>query len=259
MTGYPTLIYDGPFSDHLLDRRPRLTRGLPLVSPQEALTLAARAARMEPRDLVRADDENSNMPCFTFQGGTASIAITKAGGLTAYLLNGREVGEERLNHDAIFQRAGEYLAEQGYDNLRATYYEKSDGICTINYAAMQDGVTLYTDLVKVGVALDDGSIVFYDARGYLTNHRDRALGQPALTAEEAAGSVSPLLAVRSNRPALIPTGGQNEVLCYEFLAEATDAGEGAQPQKLLVYVNADTGEEEQILMLLETPYGTLTK
>ncbi len=33
MTGYPTLIYDGPFSDHLLTRRPRMTQGLALVTP----------------------------------------------------------------------------------------------------------------------------------------------------------------------------------------------------------------------------------
>ena len=60
----------------------------------------------------------------------------------------------------------------------------------------------------------------------------------------------------SERLALIPTSGQNEVLTYEF---QTRAGEGDDAQKILVYVNASTGAEEQILLLLETPEGTMTK
>ena len=55
MTGYPTLIYDGPFSDHLLTQRPKLTRGLAAVTPEQALQIAARAAMVNPGDLTRAD------------------------------------------------------------------------------------------------------------------------------------------------------------------------------------------------------------
>ena len=256
MTGYPTLIYDGPFSDHLLTRRPRLTYGRPTVTPDAAQQAAASAARLNPGDLARADDENSNMPSYTFKAENLSIGVTKAGGLVTYLINGREIGEERLRNDAIFRFGEDYLTSLGYEDMRATYYEKADGVCTINYAATSGNVILYTDLIKVGVALDDGSIVFYDARGYINNHRDRTLGEPAITAEEALQSVSPSLTVLSERLALIPTSGQNEVLTYEF---QTRAGEGDDAQKILVYVNASTGAEEQILLLLETPEGTMTK
>lgn len=253
MTGYPTLIYDGPFSDHLLTRKPRLTAGLPSVTPEQAQEAASHAARLTQADLVRADDENSNMPSYTFSGRDLGVAVTKSGGLVTYLINSREIGEERLRTSAVFQMAEKYLASLGVTGLRATYYETADGICTVNYAAMSGDVTLYTDLIKVGVALDDGSIVFYDARGYITNHYERTLPAPALTASEAQKSVNPSLAVESSRLALIPTAGQNEVLTYEFRAKAQDG------QQLLVYVNAQTGAEEQILLLIETPQGTLTK
>lgn len=256
MTGYPTLIYDGPFSDHLLTRKPRLTYGLPAVTADAARQAAAAAARLNPGDLTRADDENSNMPSYTFKAENLSIGVTKAGGIVTHLINGREIGEERMRNDAIFRFAEEYLTSLGYENMRATYYEKADGVCTINYAATSGNVILYTDLVKVGVALDDGSIVFYDARGYINNHRDRVLDDPAITAEEALQSVNSSLTVFSERLALIPTSGQNEVLTYEFQAKA---GEGDGEQKVLVYINAATGVEEQILLLLETPEGTLTK
>ena len=89
MTGYPTLIYDGPFSDHLLTRRPRLTYGRPTVTPDAAQQAAASAARLNPGDLARADDENSNMPSYTFKAENLSIGVNKAGGLVTYLINGR--------------------------------------------------------------------------------------------------------------------------------------------------------------------------
>ncbi|MEM1485035.1 germination protein YpeB [Oscillospiraceae bacterium PP1C4] len=253
MTGYPTLIYDGPFSDHLLTKEPQLTRGLKTVSPGAALEKAARAARVNPEDLKQSDDENSNMPSYTFTGNNISVAVTKAGGLVTYMLHSREVGEQRLNRNAVFEKATQYLAALGIKDLRPTYYETSDGICTVNYAAVSGDVILYTDLIKVGVALDDGGVVFYDARGYVNNHKERTLKAPTLSVEQASKSVNPSLKIKSNRLALIPTSGQNEVLTYEFQAET------AEGQKLLVYVNTDNGQEEQILLLIQTTNGTMTK
>ena len=51
--------------------------------------------------------------------------------------------------------------------------------------------------------------------------------------------------------AFIPTGGQNEVFCYEFLCSGED------DDKLLVYINASTGMEEHIYILLENENGVL--
>ena len=57
--------------------------------------------------------------------------------------------------------------------MKESYYVINDGICTINYAYSQDGVTCYPDLVKVAVALDTGGVVEYNATGYIMNHTDR--------------------------------------------------------------------------------------
>lgn len=255
VTGYPTLIYDGPFSDHLLNRTPAMLQGIRPVSELAAAKAAATAAALAPEELRRQDDENSAMPSYIFCARELCVGVTKAGGYVSYLIDGREIGDERLRQDAIFQRAEQFLSSLGLEGMRATYYEKADNICTINYAATQDDAILYTDLVKVGVALDDGSIVYYDARGYLMNHRQRELEQPALTAKDASASISPMLNITSSRLAVIPTPGQNEVLTYEFSATAKDD----PAQQVLVYVNASTGAEENILLLIRTPGGTLTK
>ena len=136
--------------------------------------------------------------------------------------------------------------------MKESYYSTSGGICTINFAYQQGSVTCYTDLIKVGVALDNGEVVLFDARGYLMNHQDRALSSATLTKEQAQEKLSPYLTVQSAGVALIPSDAGSENLCYEFMCK------GKNDQKVLVYVNCQTGEEEQILILLETEGGILT-
>ena len=62
----------------------------------------------------------------------------------------------------------------------------------------------------------------------------------------------PKLSVISHRTAVIPTDGGGEVLCYEYTCRA---GNG---RKVLVYINAVTAKEEQVLLLEENENGTLT-
>jgi germination protein YpeB len=110
---------------------------------------------------------------------------------------------------------------------------------------------MYPDLIRVSVALDDGDIVGFEANGYLSNHRERDLAAPAVSVDTAQKKVSGDLAVLSSQLTLIPTAGEYEVLCLEFKCATGDG------RHVIVYVNALTGEEEKILLLLEDETGTL--
>ena len=61
------------------------------------------------------------------------------------------------------------------------------------------------------------------------------------------------LKIRKTELTLIPTDAGGEVRCYEFLCETEDG------QEILIYINAVTGEEERILILLKSDGGTLAK
>ena len=50
---------------------------------------------------------------------------------------------------------------------------------------------------------------------------------------------------------MIPTEYQTEILCWEFKGNVDD-------RQFLVYINVETGKEEDVLVILETPNGTLT-
>lgn len=255
-TGYPSLIYDGPFSDHILDKKPEMTAGKSEITQSEALTKAAKAASVEASALTNTREENSTLPSYVFYNDGVSVAVTKNGGMLSYMIKPKtEIIAQVISKEDAIAASQKYLQELGIQSMKETYYEISDGVMTINFAHYESGrqVVCYTDLVKVQVSMSDGSILGCDARGYLVNHKSRTFSEPKLSREEAQKSLSENLMVESVRFALIPSDGQNEVYTYEFLCNGT-AGD-----KVLVYVNADTGVEEQILILLETPNGVLTK
>lgn len=253
-TDYPTLIYDGPFSDHIAQKQPVFLEGKEEIPQGNAQMNAADFLGIGQDQLRHDGDTAGNLATYNFSGETQRITVSRLGGYVVSLIDSREIGESVLSEEEAKQAAAEFLESQGIENMRESYYALSDGVCTINYAYEQDGVLCYPDLIKVSVALDDGSIVEYDASGFLMNHQDqRDLNAQKLTADQARESVSPALTPDEGRPALIPTAGLNEVLTYEFLCE------GENGEQVLVYINADTGYEEQILILLRTDNGILTR
>lgn len=135
--------------------------------------------------------------------------------------------------------------------MAESYHINQGNVLTINFAPREHGVLCYPDLVKVSVALDTGSIMGFECHGWIMNHRERELSSAAVGEQAAAAVVSPDLSILSHQLALIPTGGEYEVLCHEFKCSTAD---GAH---VIVYVNAATGNEEKILLLLEDETGTL--
>ena len=250
---YPTLIYDGPFSDHIAQRQPVFLEGEEELPQGNAQKCAADFLGVPQDELSHDGDTAGNLATYNFSRGTQRITVSRLGGHVVSLIDAREAGEQTLDEEQAKAAAAAFLESRGMTNMKESYYVVSDGVCTINYAYEQDGVICYPDLVKVSVALDNGGVVEYNASGFLMNHTDRDLSQVALTADEARESVSPYLTPDEGRLALIPTAGLNEVLTYEFHCE------GQNGEQVLVYINAETGYEEQILILLQTDNGVLTR
>ena len=69
--------------------------------------------------------------------------------------------------------------------------------------------------------------------------------------EKAKENLNPKLQIESEKLAIIPTKWQTEILCWEFKGKVDNTD-------FLVYINASTGKEEDILVIVNTPNGTLT-
>ena len=123
---------------------------------------------------------------------------------------------------------------------------------TLNYAYQQNGVQMYADLIKVKVALDDGEILGIETSGYLNCHHERNIPTANITMEQAKSKLNPKLEITSEGLAMIPTEWNTEVFCYEFEGKVNDI-------EFLAYINAETGDEQDILIITNTPNGTLTE
>ena len=252
--GYPSLIYDGPFSEHIENRQPVMLENESEISQEEARKKAEEF--LDGASLtLEGMSENTAIPTYTFIRGTdeseVTVNVTKKGGYVLSYLDSRMTGEEKLTVDEATDKAARFLQEKGFYSMQSSYYEKSGGIATINFAYVQDNVTCYSDLVKVRVALDTGDIVGLEANGYIMNHCERELSAPALTVDEAKERISTELEVSATKLALVPKDSMREVLCYEF--KGAFAG-----KNFLIYVNAENGREEEIFILIESEEGILT-
>lgn len=253
----PSLIYDGPFSEHLSNETPKALAGMEEVTEAQAREVAASFLQRTPASLTLVTSGEGVLPTYAFSlpqdGGAGYIEITRQGGQVLEYFQNRTVGDFTLSPDEAILVATEYLAHQGIQQMEPSYYLQRDGALTIHFAPEIDGIYYYPDLVKVTIALDNGALLGYEAHGYLSRHTQRQLDPPAVSQEDALAAVPDNLTVLASQLALIPTGGgTGEVLTYEFKCQAADESH------VLVYVNAQTGQQQNILLLLEDETGTLT-
>lgn len=253
---YPSLIYDGPFSEHIENQKPKLLENKSEISQDEALKIAKDFLGERGRGLEFAYESNNvQIPVYTFSVNSKkeqiTISITKNGGYVLYFLDNLSVESENINVSDATEYAIKFLESREIYDMVSSYYDKSANIATINFAYSQDGIKCYSDLIKVKVALDSGSIVGFESKGYIMNHRERADVNPKLSVEEAQSKISTSLSVESTTLALIPKDSLQEVLCYEFTGTFND-------KNFIIYVNAKNGREEDILLLIESEEGILT-
>lgn len=252
---FPTLIYDGPFSDHIRRREPRGLTGDDIDAEQAVrVALEFLPHRIDAQDLHRREDVEGPIPAFSIRGtrreGIVDVDVSRKGGHVVWMLDNRAVNESRISVDEAINLAQQFLKERGMPDMVPTWASVVAHRAIIPFAFVQDDVVVYPDLVKVTVALDNGDIIGYEAMGYLMSHHERDIPQPELTEEQARERINPALSVSEGRLALIPLETLEEVLAWEFHAEANG-------EPYIVYIHALTGDEERILKLLDTDEGTL--
>lgn len=254
--GYPSLIYDGPFSEHIEAMESVMLKDAPELTSGEAMKKADEFLGERGGGLtLESEMTNTAIEAYNFSkndnGTRLSISITKRGGYVLYFLENRDVQTVNYDVPSAINAAAQFLDAHGFTDMQDSYYEVADNVATINFAYSQDGIKLYSDLIKVRVALDDGTVLGMECKGYLMNHRLRDVSGIALSEEEARERVSTHLEVSAVSLAVIPKDSLREVLCYEFKGSYMN-------KNFIVYVNAANGQEEEIMLLIESESGILT-
>lgn len=254
---YSGLIYDGAFSEHLTNGEKKGLTGDDINEEharQRAIDFMGSNNVKEIENLGYS--ENATIPEYNFSIKTASednvnVSISKKGGHIVYMNSNRDVNTEIISQEEASEKGKEFLNSRGFQNMKETYYLKQDGVVTINYAYTENDVVVYSDLIKVKVALDNGEVLGIETTGFLNNHTLRDTSNVKITMEEAKKTINKDLNIISEGLAIIPTEFQTEILCYEFKGKVDD-------REFLVYINAENGREEDVLIITNTPNGTLT-
>lgn len=254
MTDYPTLIYDGPFSDNIDTKKSKLLEGLPEISKTEAQKKASEFLGVKENEIYFLSECAGNIGCYSFYNPESTISVTKNGGIVSYMITSRFAGESTITTDDAIRIAKLFLNQEGYKNVKESYYATVDGICTINFAYFENNITYYTDLIKVSVVLDNGEITAFDATGYLMNHKIRnEEGNYKYTLKSGEKLLNEGLKIKGSKKVFIPTDFGTEIYAYEYHCVAKDEKE------VLVYIDPKTGTEVEILVLLYMDNGVLTK
>ncbi|MFP4662272.1 MAG: germination protein YpeB [Halanaerobiales bacterium] len=256
MTKVPVLIYDGPFSDHITERKPQELPGE---------VLSQENARERAREVIDAKDGgnisisegttvNGRIPSFNFQvktdDGVYSVDITKKGGYLIDLLNNREIADSKISMEQAVDKARDYLPRVGYPNMESTYSEVQQNVAYISFAYKKNGIIYYPDIINVQVAMDNGQVLAVEALNYLMTHQEREVENPEISEEEAIETASSTLEnIESVRLAVIPKSSLREVFTYEVRGTSGN-------ETYLIYINAKTGMEEQILEVIMGEQGT---
>jgi germination protein YpeB len=257
MVDYPTLIYDGPFSEHVQGIAPKGLTGQNIDYGKAEQVAREFLKGIDIKSIKKIGDGNGDIKTFGLEVQTGDdnriyMDISRKGGHVVWALNQRDVSSVNTSPSRATELAKEFLEQNGYKDMTPTYSMRYDNISVINFAYLDGDVVVYTDLIKVKVALDNGEIVGYEAEGYLKAHHRRDLPEPKLTEDEAGERISMRMeSDGETRLALIPLENKAEVLCYEF--KGSFGGDD-----FLVYINALTGKEERILKLLRSESGTFT-
>ncbi len=251
---YPSMIYDGAFSDA---RRAGIPRGLSSMPVDQQMAVEiARSYIGEDRvqTAVPGVSAGGVLPChgvtLTLTDGLILNAeVTQQGGQLLWIMPETAEFEASLTLEECTQKAQTFLQKHGYAPMEPSYYQMYDGLAVIHFVALQNGVLLYPDQLKLQLRMDTGEVVGMEAHQYLMNHTTRTALSPTLKQEEALAAVSDQLQVEKVRLCVIPEQS-SERLCYEVTGTWQD-------QTYMVYIDAATGEEAEVLLMVDGAEGPM--
>ncbi|MFD2371798.1 germination protein YpeB [Brevibacillus sp. GCM10020057] len=172
-----------------------------------------------------------------------NLDVTKRGGKVVWMMNERQIGEEKLDLKQAEEHGRRFLQQHGFDNMVVSETDSYERSAVYTFVPEQNGVRIYPDSVTVEVALDNGEVTAFNSTEFLFNHKKRILSKPRLTKEQARKRVNPSVKVTSERLALIE--GKNdgkEVLVWEMACSF----EGSP---YMIYINALNGDEEEVVKM----------
>ena len=244
---YPTLIYDGPFSDSVVNRV--IDEGQAHnVTESEAISAFCKFVSIPSAYKIISCDSCDGVIstwCIALQYGQVTYygnVSKKTGKVISFLCDSNAANKNYSRNDAE-NIAGEFLSRNGYDSMKPQYSEVTQNIATINFVYEQNGVLIYPDMVKVRVNLDNGKVEGFEGLSFIANHKDRQITNYEFNVPD---DILPNgCNVEKTSLAIIPTDGGDERLCIEVRCNVDD-------DDFVLYFDPETFDEVKIFKVIHT-------
>lgn len=246
MTRFPTPDFEGviPPARRKLPAIPG-----PTIDADEAIKIAmdftgysvAQGAKGQVIATISSEPESYRVEIVPSRGSVSKawVDVSVRGGKVLWMYVDSPIGPESITPAAVVNAAKAFLADHGFQHMRQISRRDYQGVSAIGFAYEQNGVIVYPDYVVVRVALDDGRVDGFEGTNYQVFHKIRSLKEPGISEDEAKEKVNPRLSVTDSRLAVILDDFYRETLMYEFKCQLGK-------DTYLVYINAETGEEEEV-------------
>ncbi len=258
---FPQLIYDGPFSEQVINQKINLQGKSITKEDAESIARDFLGLGDDKRFIIRITETDEQSPLHVYSvriipifgniGDQIVMDITKTGGHVAWMLNNRGVGGSDLTLEDAQNRAEEFLEAKGYQDFIPTGVIRTFNQAVVSFAEIQDNMVIYPHLIKVKVALDSGEITGFESINYLMTNKKRHWPANGISIEEALERLNLNLEIEKIRKAVIPLNNGKEAICWEFMGIINN-------ETFLVYIDAVQGTERNILKYIETENGILT-
>ncbi len=248
----PTLIYDGPFSESVMNKEPKVLEDK--ISQEEAYAKVSELTDYwVDYEVQYVGETNGKLDTYNYHlvgDNKVFLQVLQNGGkllsATAY---GDYSGEEVTIDEAI-ALSKKIAYDFGYEEMTDVWHQVIGSIVYINLAYTEDGVIYYSDLVKVKIDLNGGELVGWEATNYIYNHYERDEYEAALSMSAVQNYLSDSLEVVERNYCVVPNEYVGESNAYEYVCQWSG-------YTYYVYLDSSTGEELKIMRIIETDNGDL--
>lgn len=247
----PTLIYDGPFSEAQTKKEIKGLSQTEYTKEQAQAKLESIFANLTD---LKYEGETTGLfetYNFSFNLGERSlyVQIAKRDNFILSISSYASSDNDVIGLEDCERKAEEFANNLGLD-LKAIWSTKITGMAYINLTPVINDTIIYPDMIKVKISCATGEILGWEAQSYAYNHIERSLPEVQILESNARCKINTNLTIETQKLALIPVKYGNETLCYEYKCTLNDS-------TYYVYINAITGNEEQILKVIKTTNGDL--
>ena len=240
---YPSVIFDGPFSDGQAQNTPQQLREE--VTPEQA------AEYLDSLGFTAdfTGQMEGTVPVYSFSSENLEIQISKQGGLLLMALNSRTVGEMVLSEEEARSAAEAFVQKLNYGECDLVWQENYSNCIVFNFTSVQSGIVMYPDIFKVKVAMDTGEIVAFEGKSYIMNNFPRQIPEVNITSSQAQLRLKENFNVETSRLCMIAINNQEE-LCWEYYGEYDGLS-------YAVYISAVDGKEKTSFRIISTDTGDM--